>query len=169
MIIAFSGTPGTGKHTVAKIVSKIIGYKVIDLGKILKNGKKEREISLSQLNSAFRSVIKDNSIVVSHMSHLINSSKINLVIVFRTQPLILAKRLKKRGYSKSKIYDNVMFEAIDGTYLEAIETKKKVFQVNNSKNVKETVDKVIKIINGTGKNENIDFSSSIIKIEKIFK
>lgn len=169
MIIALSGTPGTGKHTVAKEVSKATGYTVIDLGKLLGGGKKEKEISLRQLDSAFEAVKKNDSLVVSHLAHLINSKRISLTVVLRTKPLVLAKRLKKRGYSKQKIYDNVMFEALDGTYIEALETRRKTFQIDNTTDLKRTVSRVIAIINGRGRNDSVDFSADVIKIEKMLK
>lgn len=169
MIIAISGTPGTGKHTVAKVLADKMGYRVIDLGKALNKEKKEREVTLIELNRTFQKLKKDNSIVISHLSHLINSPDIRMVIVLRTDPLILADRLKHRNYSREKIYDNVMFEAIDGTYMEALKRRGNVFQVDNTLNVHRTVERVLKIINGKEKSETIDFSRKIVKIEKMFK
>lgn len=165
MIIAISGTPGTGKHTVAEQVSKITGYKVLDLGKLLSKSDGEKEVSLKQLNSAFQNIKKENSLVVSHLSHLIDSKSIKITIVLRTDPLILIKRLKKRGYSSSKIYDNAMFEALDGTYLEAILKKRKTFQIDNSGDLGEAVKKVVKIIKGKGRGDKVDFSPEVLKVE----
>ena len=49
MIIAISGTPGTGKHTIAKILAKEMKYKVLDLNPVLNSGKKEKEVTLKEV------------------------------------------------------------------------------------------------------------------------
>jgi adenylate kinase len=169
MIIAISGTPGTGKHTLAKELARKTNYEILDLNRILKKGGKEREVTLKEVNEVFQKNKKDNIIVVSHLSHFIRSKSINFVIVLRTDPLILIKRLEKRGYKKEKIYDNVIFEAMNGTYEEALNMKRKIFQINNTKNIKSTVKKAMLILAGKEKEENIDFSDKILKVEKMFK
>ncbi|MGC8533482.1 MAG: adenylate kinase family protein [Candidatus Parvarchaeum sp.] len=169
MIIAISGTPGTGKHTLAKELARKINYEVLDLNQILKRGSKEREVTLKEVNQAFQKNKKDNLLVVSHLSHFIKSKRISFVIVLRTDPLILVKRLEERGYNKEKIHDNAIFEAMNGTYAEALQLKKKVFQIDNTKSIKNTVKKAIAIIQGKGKGEKIDFSDKILKVEKMFK
>ncbi len=169
MIIAISGTPGTGKHTVSKVLARKIDYDILDLNRILKRGKKEREVTLEEVNKAFKKNEKDNLLVVSHLSHFIKSKDISFVIVLRTDPITLIKRLEKRGYKKEKIYDNAIFEAMNGTYTEALQMKKKVFQVDNTKNINNTIKKVMLIIAGKGKGEKVDFSEKILKVEKMFK
>ena len=169
MIIALTGTPGTGKHTLAEKLSKKMNFNVIDLGKALRGRTTEKEVTVRDINSAFKRLKKDNSIIVSHLSHFIRSKDIKLIIVLRTDPELLAGRLKKRGYSPLKIYDNVMFEAIDGTYLEAVSTGKSVFQIDNSGGIGRCVEKAAAIIKGTGKGDSVDFSDKIIKIEKMLK
>jgi adenylate kinase len=169
MIIALSGTPGTGKHTLAERLAKIRGYNIIDLGKALTDGKTEKDVTIDEINTAFQRLKKDNSIVVSHLSHFITSKSIKLTIILRTDPVILIKRLEKRGYNKSKIYDNAMFEAIDGTTIEATISGKRTFQIDNSKNLEKTVKKVINVINGKGGGDRVDFSSKITTVEKMFK
>ena len=169
MIIAISGTPGTGKHTLAKELAGKTGYEILDLNRILKKGKKEREVTLKEVNEAFQKNKKDNLLVVSHLSHFIKSKSIDLVIVLRTDPIILIRRLKKRGYKKEKIYDNALFEAMNGTYAEALEMKQKVFQINNTRNIKISVKKAMLIIEGKERGENIDFSDKILEVEKMFK
>lgn len=169
MIIAISGTPGTGKHTLAKELARKTDYDILDLNGILKKGKKEREVTLKEVNDAFQKNKKNNLLVVSHLSHFIRSKSIDFVILLRTNPIILARRLEKRGYKKEKIYDNALFEAMNGTYAEALQMGKKVFQIDNTNNINNTVKKAMSIISGKGKGENIDFSGKILKVEKMFK
>jgi hypothetical protein len=58
---------------------------------------------------------------------------------------------------------------MNGTCSEALKMKKKVFQINNTKNLKNTVKKAMLIIAGKEKGENVDFSDKILKVEKMFK
>jgi adenylate kinase len=169
MIIAISGTPGTGKHTLANALARKTNYKILDLNRILKKGGGESEVTIKEVNEAFQRNKKDNLLVVSHLSHFIRSKSINFVIVLRTDPIILIKRLEKRGYKKEKIYDNAIFEAMDGTYAEALRMKRNVFQIDNTRSINNTVKKVMSIMTGSRKGENVDFSEKIMKVEKMFK
>jgi adenylate kinase len=169
MIIAISGTPGTGKHTLADRLSRKIKYEVLDLNPFLTKGKKEEEVTLKKLNRVFQRHKKDNLLVVSHLAHFIESKQINLLIVLRTEPMVLAKRLRGRRYSKEKIRDNVIFEAMNGTYEEALKMKRNVFQIDNTQNIDRAVKKARLIINGKGRGDNVDFSGKIIKMEKMLK
>ncbi len=58
---------------------------------------------------------------------------------------------------------------MNGTYEEALNMKRKIFQINNTKNIKSTVKKAMLILAGEEKEENIDFSDKILKVEKMFK
>ncbi len=158
MIIALTGTPGVGKHTVASYLAKQTGYKIIDLNLLLRK-KHIKEISISQLNKIVSPLIEEDSIIVSHMAHLLKSNKIDLFVVLRCNPIILIKRLKKRGYSSSKIRDNVIFEILDGEYIEAVEAHKNVAQIDNSSDYVRASKLIIKYLKG-GRiiGDPIDFS-----------
>ncbi len=170
MIISLSGTPGTGKSTVGDKVAKRLGYSVIELSDFIKHGSElEASVSLNELNNIAKSKLKENSIIISHLAHMLTLGKIDLFIVLRCNPLKLIKRLKKRGYSKSKIYDNAMFEALDGTYIEATELHKNVIQIENTKNLNLTIKQIVSFIE-TGKKPNKfnkDYSKYLLDIEKL--
>ncbi len=106
--------------------------------------------------------------IVSHLSHFIEKKYVDIYIILRCNPMTLIKRLKKRGYDKKKIYDNVMFEALDGTTIEARDLGLKYLEIDNSKNPNKTVDKIINFINKKKiESGKIDYSRYILKIEKI--
>ena len=169
MIIVISGTPGTGKHLIGKKLSERLGYKLLDLNKILKSGKKgEVEVSITEINRIVAGSISGNTVVVSHLGHFIRSKKVSLWVVLRCRPLVLYKRLLKRGYSKQKIYDNAMFEAIDGCYVESKSLHKNTIQIDNTHNPDKTVDEIINAMKGKKHpNNKVDYSSEIPSIEKI--
>lgn len=163
MIIAITGSPGTGKHTVGKLLAKSLNYKIIDISKEIN----KKLIDIKEMNDSISNKISDNSIIISHLSHFLNSKKIDLFIVLRCRPDILKRRLKKRGYSEKKIHDNVLFEALDGTYIEAKELHRNVIQIDNSGDVERTVKIIKEIINGKKvKGDKVDYSKYISKIER---
>ncbi len=172
MIISLSGTPGTGKSALGANVARKLGYDVIELSDFIKNGSElETEVSLNDLNHISNSKMKENSIIVSHLAHLLTSNKIDLFIVLRCDPRELIKRLKKRGYPNSKVYDNAMFEALDGTYIEAVELHKNVVQIDNTKNLNSAVRQIVSFVeNGDPpKKFNKDYSKYLLLIEKLFR
>ncbi|MBZ2165970.1 adenylate kinase family protein [Methanobacterium spitsbergense] len=160
--VLITGTPGTGKTTVSRIVAEKLetsllavndlvdekhiyneidaekGYKVVDLDTLL------NEIKIIVENSD-----KDHIIVEGHLAHEFSSDVVDMVIVLRARPDILRKRLNKRGWSDSKVYENLEAEALDICTFEAVEIHgKKVNELDTSDiNVEEVADIVIEIIN----------------------
>ncbi len=172
MIISLSGTPGTGKSTVGRRLAGELGYSVIELSNFIKSGSEfESRVSLGRINGLANSKMKENSIIISHLAHLLTSNKIDLFIVLRCNPAELIKRLKKRGYSDFKVYDNAMFEALDGTYIEAAELHKNVVQIENTKNLRSTVKRIVSLVENGKKPKkfNKDYSKYLLKIERQFR
>lgn len=137
--IFITGTPCTGKTTIAsKLNGRLIkindlaiehdfvlgiddekGYKIIDV---------ER---LSDYVDALISNCDEKLIFEGHLSHLCSGA--DKVIVLRVRPEILEKRLKARGYSSSKIRENLEAEALGVCSQEAYELYfDKVFELDVS-------------------------------------
>jgi adenylate kinase len=169
MIIAICGTPGTGKSTVGKALANRLGYKFIRLSDHLNiTENKELEISISAFKRIADKYIKDNTILVSHLAHFLTSKKIDLFIVLRCDPLILRKRLSKRRYNKEKKYDNIMFEALDGSFIETRELHKNVLQIDNTKNLSKVVNQLESFIIARKLPPKFkkDYSNEIPKLER---
>ncbi len=158
MIISISGTPGTGKHTIARELAKKLDYRIIDSNELLRG---KYEVSIKELNAAVGPELKDNSIIVSHMGHFLKSKKVDLFIIIRCDPMRLKKRLEKRGYSKEKVHDNILFEALDGSYIESASIHKNTIQVDNTKNIERTIKELVGYI--TKKRQIKKFRSNYIK------
>ncbi len=155
MRIAITGTPGTGKSVLSKKLAKRLGYKLIELNKIIKKEKvydsydKKRKCYVVDVKKANKYVkkIKDKNVIIdSHLSHFLD--KMDLVIVLRCKPSTLEKRLKKKRWSKSKIEENVESEMISLISWEARQKYKKVFDVDTGK--KTSLKAMESIIKGKG-------------------
>ena len=147
MIIAVTGTPGTGKTTLAKKIAKFKGFTYLDVCELIHEKKltekydEEREcdvVDMEKLAKEIKTLIKEHEdlVIDSHLSHYLPQDLIDLVVVTKCDLLTLKKRLKKRGYSPHKIQENVDAEIFDICLNEAIEDKHNVIVVNTNKKVK---------------------------------
>ena len=118
MIIAVTGTPGTGKTTASEKLAQATGAQVLDITAIIEknrlfvgedeDGTKVVEIpKLKAFVEKKLSSTRENIIIDSHISHLMPKTH---VIVLRASPLEIERRLAERGYSKEKIRANVEAE-----------------------------------------------------------
>ena len=161
--IIITGTPGTGKTTASKIVAKILNSHLIALNdfiieKHLYNGHDEKKgykiVDMDALSREINSVLNKNDkqvIIEGHLAHDFEYDKlVESVIVLRTRPNILRKRLNRREWSDSKIQENIEAEALDLCTFEAVELHgDKVHELDTSDlDVDEVAEIIIQIING---------------------
>jgi len=123
--IIVSGTPATGKTTLAKKLAKKHKLKYIDVNKIIKQHKlsegfdKKRNceiIDIKKLNKILIELIKTSGkqlIIDSHLSHYLPKKYVDRCIITKCSLKELQKRLKKRKYSKEKIGENIQAEIFD--------------------------------------------------------
>lgn len=145
--IIVTGTPGTGKTTIAKNVAKAFSYKYIDVKKMIERDclsegyDKKRKTNIIDANKLSKALVKsiedsDKKLVIdSHMSHYIPSKHTSLCIVTKCNLKDLNNRLKKRGYHKDKIRDNLDSEIFDVCYTEAKENGHKILIIDTTKRI----------------------------------
>jgi adenylate kinase len=182
MIIALSGTPGTGKTAVSEQLRKN-NYKVLDINKIAKEqnflvsydkSRDTHEVDLDGLNEYFHQELDRSELEGSppiflegHLAHLIDN--IDGVIVLRCHPQILKERLQTKNWSETKIRENLEAEALDVITIEAVEKhgEDKVFEVDTSNvNIDIVSKKIQRIIDGETeefKPGKVDWSEEILK------
>lgn len=180
MIIALTGTPGTGKTSVAEALQSK-GFEVVDLNKVVRNkgfliGKdKKRSSDIVDIKKFDKYILdnyhgKDIVFIEGHLSHLLKSAE--KIIILRCHPDKLRKNLLKKGWRQEKIKENIEAEILDIILCETIEIhpKKNIFEINVSdRSVENTLAMIIEIIKNRFKNiekykiGKIDWSEEILK------
>jgi adenylate kinase len=124
--ILVTGTPGTGKTTVSRLLAKAVHAKYVNPEILLpRKGidytyderRKTRIVSIRRLRSSLASLAgrTDRGLIIdSHIAFKITSSpRLQRVIVLRCNPAVLERRLKRKHWSKRKISENVLAEILD--------------------------------------------------------
>jgi adenylate kinase len=148
MRIALTGTPGVGKTSVAALLP----YPVIDINAIVKGGcnlgiDPVRECLIADMEKLEEILARmdtdEPNILEGHFSHYFADE----AIVLRLKPSELKKRLEARGYSKSKILENLESEALDLILIEAVEFCNRVNEIDTTgKAVEDVRDIVVMVI-----------------------
>ncbi|MCL7415774.1 MAG: adenylate kinase family protein [ANME-2 cluster archaeon] len=140
MIIALTGTPGTGKTSICALLE--MHYGIIDLNALIKKdglhtGEDELRgslvVDIDALQARVDELVKDETatvIIEGHLSHLLTG--IDALIVLRTRPDVLAQRLANRGYPQEKVQENMEAEALDVILVEAVERHERVYEVETT-------------------------------------
>jgi adenylate kinase len=186
MIIALTGTPGTGKSTIGqKLIDN--NYNVLDLNETIKanNFVKEYdesrdtfEVDLDKLNKYLKETLikkylnsqdKKPGILFleGHISHLLDN--IDKIIILRCHPEVLRKRLNTKSWSEKKVSENLEAEALDVILIETLErySENNIFEINTSnKTIDEIYNNITTILEGGSTDfnpGNIDWSEEIMK------
>jgi adenylate kinase len=127
MRVALTGTPGTGKTTVADLLES--GFRVVHLNDVVRaeglteSVDEERDSLVADLD-AVREWLDDygadhgDLLVESHLAHLFDADR---VVVLRCAPDELERRLLDRGEPAAKARENAESEALDVVLSEAVE------------------------------------------------
>jgi broad-specificity NMP kinase len=140
MILGITGTPGTGKTEVAKRVAKALGWMYVSLNDLAeeedlyKGYDSERMCKIVDIEALRREVeilglSHKNLVIDAHYAH---EMPCDLVIVLRTDPKILRKRMIKKGFWKGKIEENIEAELMDVIKEEALKRHKNVYEIDTS-------------------------------------
>jgi adenylate kinase len=170
VIIAITGTPGTGKSSTCEVLSRR-GYAVLDLDEIARRegyivGRDELrgsdEVDIDALRESLR-VLAKVAFLKGHYSHQMD---VNMAIVLRCRPSVLRARLETRGWSPAKVRENVESEAIDGILQEAVGRLPFVFEIDTTDATpSETAEVILAILQGETKGHepgSVDWTSEVL-------
>lgn len=144
MIIAVTGSPATGKSTLAKRLAEELGFEHIDLNRVIEErgwheGRDEKRDTLivdeTMLTRRVKTLVKPKKdyIIDSHLSHFISHEMVDACIVCTCELKELKRRLEKRGYRPEKVRENLDAEIFESCRLEAEENGHKIIIVDTSK------------------------------------
>lgn len=131
--VVITGTPGTGKTSVAEVVAEKLGAKLVSLNLIAAESgalstkdyvRDTMLIKTGQLRKALNRLLKESEkdmVVEGHFGELVPKAHVRMAIVLRTNPLVLKDRLRKRGYPAEKVKENIEAELLDACLISAVE------------------------------------------------
>jgi adenylate kinase len=124
-IILITGTPGVGKTTLAKNLSRTTGFKLVEPNRLVrKEGlytrfdrrRKTYIVDEGKLRKRLEALSRSSERIVLP-THLVGgflpTGRVKLVLVLRLNPVVLYKRLRARGWTKRKAWENTEAEILD--------------------------------------------------------
>jgi len=162
MIIALTGTPGSGKTTLAEALSQK-GLSIASAQEIAERhqcilGKDEQRNSMiidtDCLDTVLSSYdpVSDCLIIEGHIAQVLKTVK--YVIVLRCHPNVLTKRLQEKYWPEKKIKENIASEVLGVILSEAIEVHGigKVVELDSSqKSIQELTDIIVRLVRNSMK------------------
>ncbi|MEW6295508.1 MAG: AAA family ATPase [Candidatus Diapherotrites archaeon] len=156
MRIIVTGTPGTGKSTIARKIAKEFKCKLLNelqfaqKKDLVKKEKKEKVIEIKKLGKELNKLLarEKNIVVEGHLLCETRLKNIDCIMVLKTNPKELKKRLKRKGYSELKVQENLFCEETGYCLKKALKNypKSKIIQAKNEKNLKRSLKYIIKEI-----------------------
>jgi adenylate kinase len=162
-IIIVAGTPGVGKTVLAKLLAEKTHSDYLNLGDLVRREKlysrydrssqsyiiDEKRLR-SSLDRFFKNHSRRSSVLETHWLGRFMPKRPGMVaVVVRLNPVILARRLKTRSWTRRKIWENVEAELIDLSFYESLKFlgRRRVCQIDGSRrNPSLLVNEVLELI-----------------------
>lgn len=169
-----TGNPGTGKHTIANLVSKKLDLELIDVNKLaISKGLFQKsegvlDVDVKKLKKIIDKMISKNLLLVGHLApYVVSAKKVELAIVLRKSPYLLQTVYKKRKYSPAKAIENLGSEILGIIYYDTLRKfgKKKTVQIDTtSHSIQSTTKKVTSVLLGKKrKSDSVDWLELVLK------
>jgi adenylate kinase len=118
-ILGITGTPGTGKKSVAPIVARSLGAACFGIDELARaeglteGAGMEGEVDTVLLRKALARRVKSPAVLYGHLlPYSVDRRRVAGAVVLRCEPTVLKQRLMSRGYPEEKVLDNVRAELI---------------------------------------------------------
>jgi len=137
MRVALTGTPGTGKTTVADLVETDLD--VVHLNDVVReeglytDRDEKRDSLVADLDAVVERYASATDVLVeSHLAHYLDD--LDRIVVLRCEPGALERRLRERGESEATARENAESEALDVILAEAVERHgaERVYEVDTT-------------------------------------
>jgi len=142
MRIAITGTPGTGKTVVGKLLVHLLGWEYRDLSSLAKEKNlyegydKERNVPIVNITAIRKALPKGDCVIESHFAHEIPN---DLTVVLRCDSAVLKQRLERRKWIQKKIEENVQAEIFGICLEESRGLKRNILEVDTAKKTPKAV------------------------------
>ncbi|MDD4353764.1 MAG: AAA family ATPase [Candidatus Nanoarchaeia archaeon] len=150
MKILVTGTPGTGKTSIAIELSKLLKLIYVDVKKNINEHKETIDkiedgelIINSKLKKILEKELPDNCVFETHLIEYCPLA--DCYVILRTKPGVLKKRLSARNYSLQKIRDNLEVEILD-YFTQAIKSNKIIEYDSSKGSAKLNAKKIMELI-----------------------
>ncbi|MGD0319191.1 MAG: AAA family ATPase [Nitrososphaerales archaeon] len=117
--VGITGTPGTGKKTLAPLVASKIGIPCVSLydqavaSGLIKKDDPEAEVDTAALGKFLVRQVSKPALIYGHLlPYVLMGQEIGRVAVLRCEPRTLKRRLLARAYDLEKVAENVEAELI---------------------------------------------------------
>jgi adenylate kinase len=126
-MLGITGTPGTGKKSIAPVVAERLGTQCLSLNELAMSlglvNPKSGAVDTRMLRSRLRHDLAEKAVVYGHLlPYAVPPGAVSKVVVLRCEPGVLKGRLRLRGYGPSKIVENVEAELIGVVSSDAFDT-----------------------------------------------
>jgi adenylate kinase len=161
-----TGNPGTGKHTVAQILSKSMGLELVDINliaveeKVFEKRNGVLDVDVQKLKRILNKMSSKNLLLIGHLApYVVSRNKVEVAVVLRRSPYELERVYKKRKYDNDKVIENLGSEILGIAYYDTVKNigQNKTFQFDTTKK---------SIVNTTKKIEAL-FLKSNVKGDKV--
>lgn len=181
LIVAITGTPGTGKSELATVLSKKIpGSSILEINDIVnkyklyskKNKFGTKIVDLGRLNKKLSVELKRKNGTVIIAGHLAQELRFrcDVAVVTRCGLVKLAERLNKRKYAKEKAAENLVAEATDYCGLKMIGRCRNTYEVETRSEKSRIMSYIVALSKGKAAKKptkrQIDELGDLIKLVK---
>lgn len=148
MRVAVTGTPGTGKTTVARSLADELGTEYVDVTERVREDAssgydEDRGVPVADVD-ALRDTVPEDAVLDGHVAHRL---KPGYVVVLRCEPGALRERLSERGWREEKVEENVEAEALDLVLAEALGSGAPVFEFDTTEPTpEEAVGRIVRAV-----------------------
>ena len=125
-MLGITGSPGTGKKSIAPIVAERLGTRCLSLNELAMSYglvSKSGNVDTQKLRARLTHNLTKGAVVYGHLlPYAVPPNAVSNVVVLRCEPGVLKERLRLRGYGPQKIVENVEAELIGVVSADAFDT-----------------------------------------------